>query len=60
MNQHSIGFQLLPGKDAYVQTVVEGTFRFTVKVGTPPEGAKNGTKLALAGRTFFVCCQFAD
>ncbi|PSH02634.1 MAG: hypothetical protein CXZ00_16430, partial [Acidobacteria bacterium] len=36
------------GKEAYVEPVVEGgSYRFTVKVGTPPEGAKNGTKLAL-------------
>lgn len=34
------------GKEAYVQPVVEGdSYRFTVKVGTPPEGAKAGTKL---------------
>lgn len=34
------------GKEAYVQPVVEGdSYRFTGKVGTPPEGAKNGTKL---------------
>jgi putative DNA methylase len=36
-----------PGKEAYVQPVVEGDrYRFTVKVGQPPEEAKNGTKLA--------------
>lgn len=35
------------GKEAYVDPVVEGdSYRFTVKVGSPPEGAKNGTKLA--------------
>lgn len=35
------------GKEAYVQPVVEDdSYRFTVKVGTPPEGAKKGTKLA--------------
>jgi len=34
------------GKEAYVQPVVEGDqYRFTVRVGTPPESAKNGTKL---------------
>ena len=34
------------GKEAWVQPVVEGdSYRFTVKVGTPPEGAKSGTKL---------------
>jgi len=35
------------GKEAYVEPVVNGdSYCFTVKVGTPPEGAKNGTKLA--------------
>ncbi|MDR2689732.1 MAG: DUF1156 domain-containing protein, partial [Azoarcus sp.] len=35
------------GKESYVQPVVEGDrYRFTVKVGMPPEGARNGTKLA--------------
>ncbi len=35
------------GKEAYVEPVVEGDrYRFVVKVGTPPEEAKNGTKLA--------------
>lgn len=37
------------GKEAYVQPVVVGdSYRFTVKVGTPPEGAKKGTKFAKA------------
>lgn len=37
------------GREAYVQPVVEGdSYRFTVKVGTPPEGAKKGTKFAKA------------
>ena len=32
------------GKEAYVQPVIEdGSYRFTVKAGTPPETAKNGT-----------------
>jgi len=47
-----------PGKEAYVEPVVdlpspggrgaggEGGYRFTVKVGKPPAGAENGTKLA--------------
>jgi len=46
-----------PGKEAYVEPVIlpspsgrgaggEGGYRFTVKVGQPPERAKNGTKLA--------------
>ena len=35
------------GKEAYVKPVIEnGGYRFTVKAGTPPETAKNGTKLA--------------
>jgi putative DNA methylase len=35
------------GKESYVQPVVEGdSYRFAVKVGTPPEGANMGTKLA--------------
>ena len=35
------------GKEAYVEPVVEGDgYRFSVKVGIPPETAKNGTKLA--------------
>ncbi|BCU07436.1 DUF1156 domain-containing protein [Allochromatium tepidum] len=35
------------GKEAYVQPVVEGDrYRFEVRVGKPPEGAKNGNKLA--------------
>lgn len=42
------------GKDAYVQPVVEGdTYRFTVKVGTPPESAKGGT--TAGKRAAFVC-----
>ncbi len=36
-----------PGHEAYVEPVVEGdTYHFTVRVGKPPEWAKNGTKLA--------------
>lgn len=35
------------GKEAYVQPVIDGdSYRFTVKIGTPPESAKDGTKLA--------------
>jgi putative DNA methylase len=40
-----------PGKEAYVEPVIEGdSYRFTVKMGKPKdaEGAKNGTKLARA------------
>jgi putative DNA methylase len=37
----------MAGKEAYVAPVVEGeNYRFTVKVGSIPESAKNGTKLA--------------
>ena len=44
-----------PGKEAYVEPVIEGdSYRFTVKVGKPKdaEGAKNGTKLS---RGNFFC-----
>ncbi len=44
-----------PGKEAYVEPVIEGDrYRFTVKMGRPKdaEGAKKGTKLARAN---FVC-----
>jgi putative DNA methylase len=44
-----------PGKEAYVEPVIEkDSYRFTVKVGKPKNGAaaKNGTKLAGAN---FVC-----
>ncbi len=35
------------GKEAYVEPVVDTDgYRFTVKVGAPPDGAKAGTKLA--------------
>ena len=43
------------GKEAYVEPVIEGgSYRFTVKVGTPKDaaGAKAGTKLARAN---FAC-----
>lgn len=41
------------GKEAYVQPVVEGDqYRFTVRVGTPPEEAKDGTKAAGRGANF--------
>lgn len=36
-----------PGREAYVQPMVEGDrYHFEIRNGTPPEGAKNGTKLA--------------
>ena len=44
-----------PGKEAYVEPVIEGGgYRFTVKVGKPKdaEAAKNGTKLPANGPTF--------
>ena len=42
------------GKEAYVQPVVEGdTYRFTVKVGKPPEEAKAGT--TAGKRAAFIC-----
>lgn len=35
------------GKETYVQPVLNGdSYHFTVKVGTPPENAQNGTKLS--------------
>ncbi len=41
------------GKEAYVEPVVERDgYRFTVKVGTPPESAKAGTKAAGRGANF--------
>ena len=35
------------GKQAYIEPVIEnGGYHFTVKVGTPPSAAKNGTKIS--------------
>ena len=35
------------GKGVYVEPLVEGdSYRFVVKIGSPPESAKNGTKLS--------------
>jgi putative DNA methylase len=46
------------GKEAYVEPVVEGDgYRFTVKVGTPPESARGGTKL---GRGANFQCLLSD
>lgn len=46
------------GKEAYVQPVIEGDrYRFTVEVGTPPAGAKDGTKL---GRGANFQCLLSD
>lgn len=41
------------GKDAYVHPVVDGgEYRFTVRMGTPPSTAKEGTKSTGRGATF--------
>jgi putative DNA methylase len=46
------------GNEVYVQPVVEGDrYQFTVKMGTPPPEAKNGTKLA-RGANF--CCLLSN
>uniref|UniRef100_A0A7C1FIP5 DUF1156 domain-containing protein n=1 Tax=Caldilinea aerophila TaxID=133453 RepID=A0A7C1FIP5_9CHLR len=43
-----------PGHEAYVEPVVTGdTYSFTVRVGKPPEWAKQGTKLGGSGSSFF-------
>jgi putative DNA methylase len=43
-----------PGNEAYVEPIVAGdTYRFTVRVGAPPEWAKQGTKLGGGGSSFF-------
>ena len=40
-------------KEAYVEPVIEnGIYRFTVKAGIPPDGAKNGTKSGGSGSSF--------
>lgn len=42
------------GKQAYVEPLVEGdSYRFTVRVGTPPDGAKGGT--TAGKRAAFIC-----
>jgi len=41
------------GKESYVEPVVDGdSYRFTVKVGTPQQSAKDGTKAAGRGANF--------
>ena len=41
------------GKEAWVQPVVEGdSYRFVVRMGKPPEEAKNGTKVSAKGANF--------
>ncbi|MBX3668835.1 MAG: DUF1156 domain-containing protein [Rhodocyclaceae bacterium] len=42
-----------PGKEAYVQPIVDGhSYRFKVKMGLPPESAKRGTKVPGKGSGF--------
>ncbi len=42
------------GKEAWVEPVVEKSkFRFEVRVGKPPDSAKNGTKTGGSGSSFF-------
>jgi putative DNA methylase len=43
------------GKEAYVEPVIEGGYRFTVKVGKPKDvqAAKRGTKSGSSGSSFF-------
>lgn len=46
----------MKGNEAYVEPLVEGDrYRFTVKAGTPPSEAKDGTKLS-RGRISSACC----
>lgn len=41
------------GKEAWVEPVIEGdSYRFTVRMGKPPEGAKSGTKSSGRGANF--------
>jgi len=41
------------GREAYVEPVIEGRdYRFTVKVGKPPQNAENGTKVGGSGSSF--------
>ena len=41
------------GKEAYVEPAIEnGSYRFTVKMGTPPELARRGTKSGGSGSSF--------
>lgn len=42
------------GREAWVQPEISGSqYRFTVRIGTPPENAKNGTKAARGAN--FIC-----
>jgi len=48
------------GKEAYVQPVVEGDhYHFTVKLGSPPQEAKNGTKLARGANFYCIVSRVA-
>lgn len=41
------------GKEAWVEPVVDGdSYRFTVRMGKPPEAAKSGTKVGARGANF--------
>lgn len=41
------------GKEAWVEPVVDGdSYRFAVRMGKPPEAAKNGTKVSSKGANF--------
>ena len=41
------------GKEAWVEPVIEGdSYRFTVRMGKPPEAAKSGTKVSAKGANF--------
>ena len=47
------------GKEAYVEPIIERDgYRFTVKAGKPPEGAKTGTKSSGSGSSFL--CLLSD
>ena len=44
------------GREAYVEPVIEnGSYRFTVKAGTPQDGAKNGTNSRRGAASYVLC-----
>ena len=46
------------GKEAWVEPVIEeGGYRFEVRAGSPPEAAKNGTKLGGVEAASTACCR---
>lgn len=48
------------GKEAWVQPVVEGdSYRFKVRMGIPPEEAKNGTKASGHGANFLCLLSYS-